>query len=102
MAFLSDFALNIFSGYPLRSSEGHSKKTFHHRVTEDKEKSKRQSGVLCALCVSSERNERVVKRIVNPDNNDLSEVDNQKNLFIPGGFSRQFCRDAVKTNSFDA
>ena len=78
------------------------KKTFHLRDTEDTEKFKKQSDVLCALCVSSERNERVVKRIINPDNNDWSEVDNQNNLFIPGGFSQQFCRDAVKTNSFDA
>jgi hypothetical protein len=49
------------SGYPLRSSEGHSKKTFHHRDTEDTEKFKKQSGVLCALGDSSERSERVVK-----------------------------------------
>ena len=49
-------------------------KTFHHRDTEDTEKFKKQSGV---LCVSSEKNERVVKRIINPDNSDWSEVDNQ-------------------------
>ena len=55
-------------------------KTFHHRDTEGTEKFKKQSGVLCALCVSSERNERVVKRIINPDNNYWSEVDNQFQL----------------------
>jgi len=64
----------IFSGYPFCSSEGHSKKTFHHRDTEQ---FKKRSGLLCALCVSSERNERVVKRIINPDNSYWSEVDNQ-------------------------
>ena len=58
------------SGYLLRSSEGHSKKTIHHRDTEDTEKFKKQSGLLCALCASSERNERVVKRIINSDNSD--------------------------------
>ena len=67
----------LFSGYPLRSSEGHAKKTFHHRDTEDTEKFKKQSGTLCVLCVSSERNERVAKRIINPDNRCWSEVDNQ-------------------------
>jgi len=39
----------------LRSSEGHSKKTFRHRDTEHTEKFKKQSAVLCALCVSSEK-----------------------------------------------
>jgi hypothetical protein len=48
----------------LYSSEGYSKKTFHHKDTEDTEKFKKQSDVLCALCVSSERNERVVKRLL--------------------------------------
>jgi len=57
-----------------------SKKTFRHRDTEVTEKIKKQSGVLCALCVSSERNERVVKRIINPDNSCGSEVDNQIKL----------------------
>jgi len=65
----------LFSGYPLRSSEGHSKRTFHHRDTET---FKNQSNVLCALCVSSESNERVVKRIIDPDNSYWSEVDKQK------------------------
>ena len=51
----------LFSGYPLRSSEGHAKKTFHHRDTEDTETFKKQSGVLCA---SSERNERVVELLI--------------------------------------
>jgi hypothetical protein len=59
-----------------------SKKTFRHRDTEVTEKFKKQSGVLCALCVSSERNERVVKGIINPDNNDWSEVDNRKKYFV--------------------
>jgi len=68
------------SGYPLRSSADHSKKTFDRRDTEDKETFKEPSGVLCALCVSSERNERVVKRIINPDNSYWSEVDNQNLL----------------------
>ena len=45
-------------------------------TTEDTEKLKKQTGLLCALCVSSERNERVVKRIINPDNSYWSEVDN--------------------------
>jgi hypothetical protein len=39
--------------------------------------SKKQSGVLCALGASSERNERVVKRVINPDNSYWSEVENQ-------------------------
>ena len=68
----------MLSGYAFCSSEGHSKKTFRHRDTEGTEKLKKQSGVLCALCVSSERNERVAKRIINPDNSYWSEVDNQK------------------------
>jgi hypothetical protein len=66
----------------LYSSEGYSKKTFHHKDTEDTEKFKKQSDVLCALCVSSERNERMVKRIINPDNNDWSEVDHQIVLLV--------------------
>ena len=70
--------LILLSGYPLCSSEGHSKKTFSHRATEVTEKFKKQPGVLCALCVSSESNERVAKRIINPDNSYWSEVDNQK------------------------
>jgi hypothetical protein len=52
-------------------------KNIHHRDTEGTEKFIKQSGVLCALCVSSERNEQVVKRIINPDNSDWSEKDNQ-------------------------
>jgi hypothetical protein len=57
-----------------------SKRTFHHRDTEDTEKFKKQPGVLCALCVSSEKNERVVKRFINPDNSCWVEVDNQIKL----------------------
>ena len=72
----------VLFGYPLCLSEGHSKKTFRHRDTEDTEKFKKQSGTLCALCVSNERNERVVKRIIKPDNNYWSEVDNQIVLYV--------------------
>jgi hypothetical protein len=54
-----------------------SKKTFRHRDTEVTEKFKKQSGVLCALGASSERNERAVKRVINPDNSYWSEVENQ-------------------------
>jgi hypothetical protein len=46
----------------------------------DTEQFKKQSGILCALCGSSERNERVVKKIIKAANNYLSEVDNQKLL----------------------
>ena len=73
------FVLKSESSYPLCSSEGYSKKTFHHRDTEGTEKFKK-TGLLCALCVSSERNERVVKRIINPDNSYWNEVDNQISL----------------------
>ena len=45
--------------------------------TQRTQRNSKKSGTLCALCVSSERNERVVKRIINPDNSYWSEVDNQ-------------------------
>ena len=60
----------LFSGCPHRSSESYSKRTFHHRDTEETETFKKQSGV---LCVSSERNQRVVKRIINPGNSYWSQ-----------------------------
>ena len=60
-----------------KGRRGKSLKNFRDRGTEDTEKFKKQSGILCALCVSSERSERVVKRIINPSKSYWSEVDKQ-------------------------